>query len=137
MTAVRGNMLPRVLIVEDDPIIRELYALKFELEGFPVAAAENGALALEALKNFKPDYILLDMMMPVMDGITFMNHYRRGGHDADVIVFSNVSTPHQRQTVLRLGAVDYWVKSDYTPERVVSTLTQRWQDRAAGGSAAS
>lgn len=123
-------MLPRVLIVEDDPIIRELYALKFELEGFPVAAAENGALALEVLEGFTPDYILLDMMMPVMDGITFMNHYRKAGYEADVIVFSNVSTPHQRQAVLDLGASDYWVKSDYTPEQVVTALARRWQERS-------
>lgn len=123
-------MTPRVLIVEDDPIIRELYALKFELEGYPVLAAENGQEALMALPEFQPHFILLDMMMPVMDGLEFMGHYAKLDHDSEVIVFSNVSTPSQKEAILGLGASEYWVKSDYTPEQVVEALATRWRNRA-------
>ncbi len=123
-------MLPRVLIVEDDPTIREIYALKFELEGYPVEAVENGALALEAVQQFEPDIILLDMMMPVMDGLTFMRHYPPAA-TAEVIVFSNVATPVQREAVMALGARDYWIKSDYTPEQLVTAVLKRWRQRAA------
>jgi CheY-like chemotaxis protein len=122
-------VLPRILIVEDDLVIREIYALKFELEGYPVQAAENGALALELIEEFQPHYILLDMMMPVMDGLTFMRHYSTREETGEVIVFSNVSSPAQREAIMRLGARDYWVKSDYTPQEVVAALATRWSDR--------
>jgi CheY-like chemotaxis protein len=121
--------MPRILIVEDDPIIREIYALKFELEGYPVRAVENGALALEVAREFQPDFILLDMMMPVMDGLGFMQRYREHEAMAEVIVFSNISAPAQREAIMKLGASDYWVKSDYTPEQVVAELAQRWGNR--------
>ena len=126
------NQLPKIMIVEDDDVIREVYALKFELEGFPVTAAENGQVALDMADNFKPDIILLDMMMPVMGGLDFMRAWRnRPDALTEVIVFSNISAPGQMNEVLGLGASEYWVKSDYTPERVTSTIHERWKRRVA------
>ncbi len=122
-------MLPRVMIVEDDAIIREVYALKFELEGYPCLAVENGRLALSAAPGFQPHFILLDMMMPVMGGLEFMRQYRSGEQLAEVIVFSNISAPHQVEAVMNLGASAYLVKSDYTPEQVVAHIAQLWQRR--------
>lgn len=126
-------MHPRVLIVEDDDVIREVYAMKFELEGYPVAVAADGAAALKVAEDFKPDVILLDMMMPVMDGLNFMKRYLNpynAGPQAEIIVFSNISAPHQMNEVMELGAADYWVKSDYTPEQVVGAVSKRWQRQA-------
>ncbi len=123
-------MLPKVMIVEDDSVIREIYALKFELEGYPVLAVENGARALESVVEFQPHFILLDMMMPVMGGLEFMEHFRAQGHSGEVIVFSNVSAPKQMRAVMKLGASAYWVKSDYTPEQVVTNIAELWQGRA-------
>lgn len=124
--------LPRILLVEDDDIIREIYTMKLELEGFPVMAAENGEIALGLAAEFKPDIILLDMMMPVMGGLDFMRLWRQRGDNAEVIVFSNISAPGQMNEVLGLGATDYWVKSDFTPERAVDALQSRWQQRQSG-----
>lgn len=124
-------MRPKVLIVEDDEIIREVYALKFELEGYPVAVAENGKIGLEKAKDFEPEVILLDMMMPVMDGLEFMQHYE-GNPKAEVIVFSNISAPGKVNDVLKLGASAYWVKSDYTPDRAVEAVGEHWQQHRAG-----
>lgn len=122
--------LPKVMIVEDDDVIREIYTLKLELEGFPVAAAENGLIALERASEFNPDIILLDMMMPVMGGLDFMRAWReRNKGITEVIVFSNISAPNQMNEVLGLGATEYWVKSDYTPERVTTAIHKRWQSR--------
>lgn len=123
-------MQPRVLIVEDDDVIREIYAMKFELEGYPVAVAVNGEEALEVSGRFKPDVILLDMMMPVMGGLDFMKRYLErydAGPQAQIIVFSNISAPLQMNEVIELGAADYWVKSDFTPEQAVSAIDERWQ----------
>ncbi|HUD11113.1 MAG TPA: response regulator [Candidatus Saccharimonadia bacterium] len=122
-------MLPSVMIVEDDPAIREVYVIKFEIEGYPVVGAENGKQALDLLEQFNPDIILLDMMMPVMGGLEFMRHFRGRNHGADVIVFSNMSAPDQIKAALSLGACDYWIKSDYTPELIVKRVRERWGSR--------
>ncbi len=127
-------MLPKIMIVEDDDVIREIYALKFDLEGFPVDVAENGQIALQKVYEFSPDVILLDMMMPVMGGLDFMKLYlaEKDKHKlADIIVFSNISAPQQMNEVLTLGAVDYWVKSDYTPDQVVRVVGDRFKKQAA------
>jgi DNA-binding response OmpR family regulator len=101
-------MLPKVLIVEDDDIIREIYALKFALEGFAVDSAENGQVGLQKVNEFEPEVILLDMMMPVMSGLDFMQALKNTRDTLpDVIVFSNVSVPKQVDAVMRLGAKDY------------------------------
>ena len=122
--------LPKVLLVEDDEIIREIYAMKFELEGFPVATAENGQIGLQMVEEFEPEIILLDMMMPVMGGLDFMKALNEASATLpDIIVFSNISEPKQVDSVMRLGAKAYWTKSDYTPDRVADELLQLWNAR--------
>jgi two-component system response regulator YesN len=128
-------MLPSVMIVEDDPAIREVYVIKFELEGHPIKGAENGKEALALLDEFQPDIILLDMMMPVMGGLDFMRHFHNRQSDTEVIVFSNMSAPDQIKDALALGARDYWIKSDYTPQLVIERIMQIWRNRAAAPAA--
>jgi two-component system response regulator len=124
-------MVPRVLLVEDDDTLREIYAMKFELEHMPVAVAENGARALDQVKAFHPDIVLLDMMMPVMGGLEFMQRLSaKNPCPPAVIVFSNVSAPQHMEAIMKLGVRDYWVKSDYTPERVVQEVTNLWEHMA-------
>jgi len=119
---------PKVLLVEDDDVIREIYAMKFELEGFPVAAAENGQVGLQMVEDFEPEIILLDMMMPVMGGLEFMRALKDRSADLPhVIVFSNISAPAQVDAVMQLGAKDYWTKSDYTPDQVIAELAKFWE----------
>lgn len=127
-------MLPKVLIVEDDDIIREIYSMKFELEGFPIATAENGQVGLEKVSEFKPEVVLLDMMMPVMGGLDFMRSLKEAGtHMPHVIIFSNISAPHQVDSVMRMGAKAHWTKSDFTPDMATSELLKFW---GAAGSVA-
>ncbi len=130
-------MLPRVMIVEDEEVIREIYALKFELEGYMVEVADNGQRALEKIDSFRPHYILLDMMMPIMDGVEFMKRFAKNGPPAaEVIVFSNISATKQRDAVMQLGAAAYWIKSDFTPEQIVAAIAERWQRRGKRNTAA-
>jgi CheY-like chemotaxis protein len=133
-------VLPKVLVVEDDDIIREIYAMKFQLEGFPVASAENGQIGLKMVEEFRPDIILLDMMMPVMGGLDFMRSLNDATDDVTdemptIIVFSNISAPQQVDAVMQLGAKAYWIKSDYTPDRVTGELMKLWglESSGAGG----
>ncbi len=79
----------RVLVVDDDHQIRDLVAVMLLEEGFEVAAAANGAAALERLREYGPDVILLDMQMPVLDGLGFAERYRRlPGPKAPIVLFS-------------------------------------------------
>jgi CheY-like chemotaxis protein len=94
-----------------------------------VLGAENGREALEVLERFEPDVILLDMMMPVMSGLEFMREFKKRGSRAQVIVFSNISAPDQMRAVISLGAVDYWIKSDYTPELAIDGIMKCWRGR--------
>ncbi len=130
-------MLPKVLVVEDDEIIREIYAMKFQLEGFEVATAENGQIGLDMVDSFGPHIVLLDMMMPVMGGLDFMRKLRDSGQPMpEVIVFSNLSAPKQVDAVMRLGAKAYWTKSDYTPDLVASELVRLWRQKPPEGTEA-
>ena len=119
-------MPPKVLLVEDDDAIREIYAMKFDLAGFAIEVAQNGAEALIKVTEFEPHFILLDMMMPVMGGQEFLERLGSKVHEHHIIVFSNVAGPKQQDLAKRLGAKDFWVKSDYTPDRVAEELTRRW-----------
>jgi CheY-like chemotaxis protein len=75
---VSGRGAPaRVLVVEDEPDIRQSVADALEGEGYQVAVAENGAEALQVVASFRPAVILLDMKMPIMDGWTLVRTYRR------------------------------------------------------------
>jgi two-component system response regulator/two-component system chemotaxis response regulator CheY len=124
-------MLPKVLLVEDDEVLREIYSMKFQLEGFDIDTAENGRVGLEKLSQFGPQVVLLDMMMPVMGGIDFLKAIDSSDPALPhIIVFSNMSAAKQIDTVMRLGAKAYWTKADYTPDRCVQEIIQIWRDIA-------
>ena len=73
---MENSLVIRLLVVDDDPTIREMLEMLLDSEGYQVATASNGADALDVLSDIHPDVILLDMKMPVMDGWEFMDRYR-------------------------------------------------------------
>jgi DNA-binding response OmpR family regulator len=78
----------RVLVVDDDPDIRELLFTALEDEGFEVVPAGNGQEALAIIKTFRPDVIILDLMMPVMDGWQFARELRARDEDIPLVLLS-------------------------------------------------
>jgi DNA-binding response OmpR family regulator len=114
----------RVLIVEDDDAIRNLYKLKLEKEGYITATAENGLTGLRKAKEFEPALILLDLRMPVMSGDEMLVRMRESewGSDIRVIILTNISKT-EAPLSLRLLHVDrYIVKVHQTPAQVVETV---------------
>jgi CheY-like chemotaxis protein len=94
----------RVLVVDDDPSIREILRLILCEEGFQVREAENGQRALLALETWRADVILLDLMMPVMDGAAFRVEQRKTASIADIpVVVLTASRPVFAPTVEALG----------------------------------
>lgn len=116
----------KVLVVEDDHAIQFMYKLKLENAGFKVKTADNGAVGLANAYDFMPNLILLDLMMPVMNGADMLQKLRETewGKDIRVIVLTNVSRD-EAPSVLRFLRVDrYIVKAHYTPAQVLDIVQQ-------------
>lgn len=113
-----------VLIVDDDQFLLEMYAIKFKEEGFVVEIAETGRDALTKADAVKPDIILLDVVLPEMDGFAVLQKLREG-KKSDlplVIMLTNLSQKDDAERGLRLGVDDYVVKAHFTPSEVVEKV---------------
>ena len=117
-------MKQTIVVVEDEKPIRDMYTWKLKAEGFKVFNADNGQVGIQVIEEVKPDLILLDIRMPIMNGDDMLEKLRATGWGSSirVIILTNLSkdeAPHK----LRLLSVDrYIVKAHSTPEQVLSTI---------------
>lgn len=118
------NKSPKILLVEDDHFILAMYSTKFVADGFVVRGAMSGAEALAEAASFKPDFILLDLMLPDEDGFSVLKKIKRGKGTSTipVVMLSNIGDPSHREQALIYGALDYWIKAYYDPEEIVSKV---------------
>ncbi len=100
----------RILIVEDETDIAELLKLNLEMEGYRTTIAPHGAVAINLLKTESFDLIIMDIMMPSMDGLTATHHIRLSSNNVPILILSAGSTPQDRINGLRSGADDYMSK---------------------------
>src|SRR6478609_9445493 len=112
--------MPKIAIVEDDLAIAQMYRLKFEAEGYRVDIAENGKLGLELCEQMKPDLVLLDLMMPEMNGDEMLEKMRATdwGKDTKVIILTNVGQQEAPDQLKDLHVSAYIVKAEMTPKQV-------------------
>ena len=112
------------LIIEDDDLLREIYATKLELEGFMVITAADGAEGLEKAMVHEPQIILLDMIMPRMNGLEFLETFRPLDVQPPVttLVMSNKSSGSEMIRAKMLGARDYIIKAQHTPDDIVAMI---------------
>ncbi|MEK7182060.1 MAG: response regulator [Patescibacteria group bacterium] len=116
-----------VCIIDDNEDIRTIYKLKFEREGFPVATAANGEEGLRIVREQHPAVILLDIQMPVMDGLEALKILRSDEilKKIPVVILSNVDSDDMFQKVGDLGAAEYYlVKSLVDPQKVVDVTLE-------------
>jgi CheY-like chemotaxis protein len=99
--------MPRVLVVDDEPDVLLMLRMSLEDEGYDVVLAPDGQAGLERLAEHRPDLVLLDLMMPVLDGWAVLERKKRDGDDTPVLVLSAKSDPADIDRALALGAVDY------------------------------
>ncbi len=116
--------MAKIAIIEDDLAISQMYRLKFEAEEFDVQTAENGVLGLELIASFKPDIILLDLMMPEMSGDEMLEKLRTGGSgkNTKVIILTNVGEQEIPDRVRKLDVSDVILKADMTPRQVAEVV---------------
>lgn len=118
------DYMTKIAIIEDDPVIRQMYLMKFETAGFDVAVAENGQEGVLLVERFRPDIILLDLTMPVMTGDEALAEIRRSerGRDVPVMILTNLGEEEAPKSLHRLGIHSYIVKADLTPRQVVDRV---------------
>lgn len=118
--------MPKILVVEDDPSLRKIYVTILIKEGYEVAAAVDGKDALRLAGESEPDLILLDMLMPKMNGIEFLRAYDiKGKHpNVKVIAFSNTEKPEYLSEAPKLGATKYMTKYSFTPKAMVGLIKE-------------
>jgi DNA-binding response OmpR family regulator len=115
-----GESMAKILIVEDDQVLSDAYKLILKKHGHEIATAFNGAEGLKKASDFKPSIILLDLLMPEMDGIEFLNKYGlKSKHpDVFVVILSNIGDEKKVQLAMELGAYKYIVKAHAKPEEL-------------------
>jgi two-component system phosphate regulon response regulator PhoB/two-component system alkaline phosphatase synthesis response regulator PhoP len=117
-------MRNKVLLVEDSKAVQQMYRNKLSLEQFQVMTADNGMEAIKLLSKEKPDIILLDLMMPIMDGYKVLQVIKTDAKLAKipVLVFSAKGQPEEVEKSLNLGASGYIVKATTKPNEVVEKI---------------
>src|SRR4030043_1656941 len=117
-------MRDKILLVEDSKTIQQLYRNKLTLEQYQVITADNGMEAIKILSQEKPDIILLDLMMPVMDGYKVLQVVKTDPKLSDIpgLVFSAKGQPEEVEKALNLGAAGYIVKATTKPNEVVEQI---------------
>jgi len=118
--------MPKVLVVEDDQILQRAYSTVLRMEGFEVSSVSDGEEALRVAEEFSPDVILLDILMPNLDGIGFLRSYNapEKHQHTKIIVFSNVSIPEKIQQASALGASTYMIKATFTPKEMIVAVKE-------------
>ncbi|MCU0678864.1 MAG: response regulator [Planctomycetes bacterium] len=110
----------KLLIVEDDKMIGTMYKTKLEQEGFIVLQAEDGSQGLEMAIRDKPDLIMLDVIMPQLDGFTVLQELRSNPSTkhTPIVMLTNLGTDEDKAKGQKFGATDYIVKANLTPSQV-------------------
>ncbi len=119
--------MTKIAIIEDDVAISQMYRLKFEAEGYEVQVAENGKLGLSLLESQKPDIVLLDLMMPEMNGDEVLSQLRATdwGKDMKVIILTNMGEQEAPEILKTLNVTAFIVKADMTPRQVADLVKQK------------
>ena len=114
----------KIVIVEDEEVLLDVLKKKLIVEGYEVVTAMDGEKGLSTIRSEKPDLILLDIMLPKMDGYQIMEAIKKDSKTKTipVVVISNSGQPVEIKRLLDLGANDYLVKADFSPEEVMEKV---------------
>jgi len=119
-------MSHKILLVEDDRFLRELMSQKLIKMGYDLIAAVDGEEGVEKAKSEKPEIILLDIMLPGIDGFGVLAQVKADPSTADipVIILSNLGQREDIDRALKLGATDFLVKAHFTPQEIIDKIEQ-------------
>lgn len=118
------NEEPKILIIDDEEAICQMYKMKLEMEGLQVLTATEGQTGIELAKNEKPQLILLDIIMPRVNGFDVLKILKDDKETKDIPVFLLTNLPKESggEKGRKLGAVGYLVKADYEPDALAKMI---------------
>ena len=117
-------MAKTILVIEDDKFLRELISRKLTGEGFDVLEAVDGEEGIKKIKEGKPDLVLLDLILPSIDGFEILTRVRDDPEVSSipVIILSNLGQREEVEKGLKLGAIDYLIKAHFTPGEIIEKI---------------
>jgi DNA-binding response OmpR family regulator len=116
----------KVLLVEDDPLMSRMYQRVFVFNEFDIQLAGNGKEGLEKIAAFKPDIVLIDVMMPIMNGMEMLAKLKAdpATKDLPVLMLTNLADVKTAEEATKAGALNYFVKSQYDPDQIASSVKE-------------
>lgn len=128
----------QILIVEDEEPILKALAEIFVRRGFSVLKARNGEEGLSTALRFHPNLILLDIVMPRMDGLTMIKQVRRDfwGNTVPIIILTNMADPLKKKEAQASGIKDFWIKTEWDFEDLFSRIAKRLKETSTSGGTA-
>jgi chemosensory pili system protein ChpA (sensor histidine kinase/response regulator) len=117
-------MPTHVMIAEDSEHLVKVYKMRLEKSGYEVTSCKNGIEAVAAMDKRQPDLLLLDLMMPELDGMGVLEHIQKKGYTFPVIMLTNIRGEMDKEKCIALGAKDYLVKLDLDEDQLLEKLHQ-------------
>ena len=119
-----ANSKKNILIIEDDKFLRELIVQKLLKENYDVSEAVDGEEGIKKIKEIKPSLVLLDLILPGIDGFEVLSQMKDepGLSSIPVIILSNLGQKEDVEKGLKLGAVDYLIKAHFTPGEIIDKI---------------
>lgn len=118
--------MTKILLVEDDPMLQDIYLTKFKEVGFDVALAADGEKVIPELHKAKPDLMLLDIVLPLKDGWEVLSEVRKDPqwNGVKIVVLSNIGEAQDVEKGFAMGANLYLIKAHFTPSQVVDEVNK-------------
>lgn len=115
--------MKKILLIEDDPFLVDIYKIKLKEAGFSVDVATDGEEGLSKTIEGKPDLIILDIVLPIIDGWEFLEKMKQNKiKDVKIVILSNLGQSKEVEKGLKLGAIKYLIKSNHNPSEVVEEI---------------
>ena len=118
------DTVKKILLVEDDPLLVDVYTTKLKQVGFEVDVVEEGDRVMRAIREKNPDVVLLDIVLPQVDGWEILRSIKtdEATKNVNVIILSNLGQKEEVEKGMNLGAAKYLIKAHYTPSEIVEEL---------------
>lgn len=129
----KENKTAKILLIEDEQALADVLEAKLKKEGHDMKVCYDGEAGYEEIKNWQPDLILLDIVMPKMDGYEVLEKMNEEGVKIPVIIISNSGQPVEIEKTKKLGAIDHLIKTQFEPKEVIEKV-QKYLNSRDGGS---
>lgn len=116
--------MAKILLIEDDSLIVKIYTTRLKADGYEVISAEDGEKGIEVARQENPDLVLLDVMMPKVDGFTVLETLRSDEQFKmkPIIMYSNLAQEAETKRALELGATEFITKANISPTELVNKI---------------